>query len=695
MTYGITTARAHLNKLSQEMLYEDDSVLAEDGQPAISFARELENLDPDHGRTKSDRELNWIRYSTRTDMPAFAGRYFLGHATAEEIAGEESFCIWAHGEGVGPDIPASIFPIQRANARWQGVTNRADARVLARMEATGFLNHVAGALRVGDLFLPAYSSPAIVYLETAPGRLSAEYWRYWARTVRNFGFPDPVTGGRIMPFVPGLICDFEETEAGSLQFWPEQAVRDALGKLFLDDGDEGAEDEDTGSRRQPACESLWARKIPSGLSLAPVFSKRWFGSTREAPTHITRVWDCATEDVAGDDPDLSPGEIATLKLITFDVSLNREDTNALDWALQVNAAYRINAPTAAGVYNADGNFAVTDASTAPELLPTPPDQIGLDHLSAETQARYALARQTEVEIRYLPDSHFSNWTPPVGGTVLTGDPIVARPSFTGRYLPPRSGSHLTADEARQIAAGDMQVVSLYQQHADPLGTNRSEFEMSDSSMREAFENAMAFGQPPFTPVYFAIDVDVDGNNWKEEEWRTDPDGTVHKAGPSFRDVLGFYRRIRHVYAEQYITQDGAVPYYIGAYAPVKVLHALYRAGLATHFWQSMSHTFGRPVGMTTGAQGDRWYWLSPGWRAWPHVNLWQIRLATVWPDGATGFWDWPRNKVLADPPFRQDAQAPSWCDINVAWGDPGGWVPEATEMPVLPPDPADGGEAGA
>jgi hypothetical protein len=152
--------------------------------------------------------------------------------------------------------------------------------------------------------------------------------------------------------------------------------------------------------------------------------------------------------------------------------------------------------------------------------------------------------------------------------------------------------------------------------------------------------------------------------------------------------------VRRVYTQDYLTQDGAVPYHIGAYAPIKVMHALYRAGLATHFWQSMAHTFGRPVGLNFGTeQWRRWYCTSPGWRAWPHANLWQIRLAGA---SDTGFWTWPRNAVLTQPPFPQDAQAASWCDINVAWGNPGGWVPDAEvlkgNMPVLPP--ADTGGAG-
>lgn len=705
MSYGITTGRAHLNKL--QMMYQSDAAIPgfTGPNPTPGFAAELDALDT---RTGGHREIDWsvfADYMNSADGPAFAGRYFHGQATAQEVTEDEAFCIWAHGEGNDAEVPDKIFVIQRANARWQAVTTRRDARRLAEMEARATLRRVEEALRVGDLWCHGMAATIVVYLETAPGQLSPQYWRYWARTVLSHQFDHP-TGDKIAPFVPGIICDYVETEPGSGSYWPEAAVRLALGAApYVEtEGDTPPGDgdfEDPGleampfsrSIYQPVCFSLWARNMPEDGDIPALFAIRWLTTAAELTTHFIRVWDCHTQDLP-DDPVLTEAQRNILAIVTIDKMVANLPENALDWTLRP-VDWRINAPQAEGVYGPGGTFEVTESWSSEGELLTPPTQFGLDHLSPATAAVYAQASQTEVEVRLLPDNSYDNGggQPVLSGTDFTHDPLIFLPSFTGRYLPPKPTS-LSAAEVEHIAASGLQIVSLYQQAADPTGTNLPNLRMSDASMRQAFENAMRFGQPPFTPVYFAVDVDVDGNNWKDTEWRTDPDGTVHDDGPSFQAILDFYRRVRRVYTQDYLTQDGAVPYHIGAYAPIKVMHALYRAGLATHFWQSMAHTFGRPVGLNFSTeQWRRWYCTSPGWRAWPHANLWQIRLAGA---SDTGFWTWPRNAVLTQPPFPQDAEAASWCDINVAWGNPGGWVPDAEvlkgNMPVLPP--ADTGGAG-
>ncbi|MFA3919690.1 glycoside hydrolase domain-containing protein [Ruegeria hyattellae] len=700
MRYGITTGRAHLNKL--QMMYEGDAAIPgfAGTNPTPGFAAELDLLDD---KTQGNREINWFvlpPFMTSSDMAAFAGRYFHGHATDDEVAVDEAFCLWAHGEGGDAEVPEKIFPIQRANAKWQAATGR-DARILAKLEAESTLNAIAAALKVGDLI--AQGNTLVVYLETAPGKLSPHYWRHWSKAVMNYGYLDSAES-TAHPFYPGIICDFElygtAPDGVTDTYWPETAVRNALGALATE-GPVGPEPEDGQEDNrpiktwlQPAPISIWARRMPEAAEVVPLMSIGWFSSTTDLPVHFRRVWDCALDTIPTDDPALTDNEIDMLRLVTIDESPPVTDgPDPLDWALRPQKSYQINGPEPEGDYNftrSDGVpnvFWFTDTNIASEDINTPPTQIGLDHLDPASRADYERASDTEVEIRFLQDV-FTARTPREnsdGGTDFEHDPIVHKPTFTGRYLPPRGGPDLSAQEAKDIAAGGLQVVSLYQQAADPLGSADPAHRMRESSMRQAFENAMAVGQPPFTPIYFAVDVDVDGDNWKEAEWLKDDAGNVlSKIGPDFAAVLGFYRTIRRVYFRDYIVQDGALPYYIGAYAPVKVLHAVYRAGLATHFWQSMAHTFGRPVGVPkSGNQADRWFFTSPGLRAWPQANLWQIRLASA---GPTGFWTWPKNAVLAAPPFPQDDEAASWCDINVAWGNPGGWEPASVAIPLLPGD---------
>jgi len=89
-----------------------------------------------------------------------------------------------------------------------------------------------------------------------------------------------------------------------------------------------------------------------------------------------------------------------------------------------------------------------------------------------------------------------------------------------------------------------------------------------------------------------------------------------------------------------------------------VLDTLYRGGLATHFWQAWPPSWAPPVPMPAD-----WGSTASGWRAWPHLNLWQVFLENS-----------RRPAVLADNLAIRTC-APGGVDGNVAWGDPGSWVP--------------------
>lgn len=677
VVFGVTTAKCHLNQL--DGMYPPDPA-----QGVPGFAAELEALD---AKTESNREINnWFvfaPFAVAPGQPAFAGRYFSGQPTKDDVDTHEAFCLWAHGEGGGTDveIPKKIFPIQRANAKWQAATG-SDARTLARLEAKATLDHIVASLRVRDLWIQNSTKPKVVYLEAAPGKLSGHYWRHWANFVLSFEFDDPFEG-RIAPFVPGIICDFEARDPEG-DYWPEEAVRNALGAVGIEDPNGPNHPRDETTKRyllQPDCFSLWARKMPRDAEIVPLFAIEWFNSQTEVPIHFVRVWDGNVDPIPDNDPGLTEDEELHIPLVTLDLVREEITEDMTDYALDVFDFYKIHGP------------APTDANwhNSPIEISTKPNMIGLDHIAGHGQAVYALASQTLVNLHLVPDAN--------RGTDYSAHPIELPPVFTGRYLEPRGNGGMTPQEARGIAAGNLDIVSIYQQAADPTGTNDPPpgepggNRMTDASIRRAFENAMAAGQPAFTPIYFAMDVDVDGENHQPSEWRIIPGeggaaDTVIKDGPSFRAAFDFYRRVRSVYVNDYITKPGAVPYYIGAYGPYKLLHALYRAGLVTHFWLIAAWTFGRPIGTQDNqAASDQWFFTSPGLRAWPHANIWQIRLASA---GTHGFWD--RTDLNNSPPFPgpNDPEIEvSWCDINVAWGNPAGWRPVEQKIPVLPDEPED------
>lgn len=624
------------------------------------FAVELEALDPDHLRTRADREIDWSvlqQHMNSSDTARFAGRFFCGHATTEEIAEEEALCLWAHGEGGDAEIPQKIFPIQRANAKWQAATKR-DAKVLARLEAKATLDTVVAALKVGDLLSP--TGPVVVYLETAPGRLSPYYWRYWAKAVRTYSYADSQTT-RASPFMPGIICDFElvgpGTENPDDHYWPEGAVREALGAVGTlgpigEEPQEGGEDtRPIKTWIQPAPFSMWARKMPDGGQVAPLYSLGWFNKAIDIPTHFRRIWDCAEDELQAQGGGLSEAQTALLKLVTIDESTGEDGDTPLDWALEPNPFYQITAPVPE-----EGN-----ANDARALLMLAPAQTGIDYRNPKSAAVLNCTAGKDIVIPRLPSGYSTLSGDRDFGTDFTQAPIRRRPSFVGRYLAPRleGGGVLTLPEAEDIVAAGMQISSFYQQNADPTDS-------SNTSLRRSFENAMKVQMPAFAPIYFAVDIDVDGTNYD-----------TGAPAPTLQDILTHFRRIRWVYQHQYINQPGAVPYYIGVYGPTKVLHALYRAGLATHFWQLAAATYGQPAEL---ANFGKWFDTSPGWRAWPHLNAWQIRLAG--PDEnlpVTAFN--PLNEI------RDCKDGPGgdiWCDLDVAWGNSGSWVPTKTTIPVLP-----------
>jgi hypothetical protein len=283
-----------------------------------------------------------------------------------------------------------------------------------------------------------------------------------------------------------------------------------------------------------------------------------------------------------------------------------------------------------------------DTATPPPNLPT---QFGVDMQYQRGGAGPATRRraslcigQKEVNIRALPTAidqpgfHLDLGTQFPGANMLHGPA-----SFAARYVRPHI-NHLDKVEAANLFAAGLAVCSIWQ-------TGRV-FVRGTADGTDAFTEAEAIGQPPHTPVYFAVDISVDDP--------LDPN-TV-----PLQQIVDYFSDVRRGY-RLYLAGGGTTPYYVGAYAAANVLDAVYRAGLATHFWQPWPPTWGPPV-----PRPANWDNIAPGWRAWPHLNLWQVLL------------------VNGQQAANNDNQALMACvpggaqgglDCNVAWGDPGSWFP--------------------
>jgi hypothetical protein len=79
--------------------------------------------------------------------------------------------------------------------------------------------------------------------------------------------------------------------------------------------------------------------------------------------------------------------------------------------------------------------------------------------------------------------------------------------FVGRYyrLPHSQYHPLTATEAQALSHGDLKIVSLWESRSDALDHFSHATGVDEGT--SAYRQAMKAGQPPRTPIYFAVDFD--------------------------------------------------------------------------------------------------------------------------------------------------------------------------------------------
>jgi hypothetical protein len=613
VTWGITTSRAHLDTLDPNLFPLD---------PAEPPGREID----------WNKLFDWMwSPPAPPSSPAFAGRYFLGEATDSEANDGTPFCLWAHGEANDIHAPQKIVPIQRADPARQSAKD--DGLDFGRIDAIAIASHLDRCLAVGDLEV-VDTTQILVFLEVADGtQLSIEYWAAWASYLHD-ALLEPArqskrNGTAIPLLLPAVLCAYAfDEDAGT--FLPELAVRETLDTIGPSGyrthchglwarrlvGDPGlanhAWDWSTiGEYRQPRTILGLATPYPTYLHLVPVRYLRWFDSPDGLPVPAGALHD-------------------TLSLLTIEWSASDGDD-------PIGSSFSVRSWSANP----------WDPSGSGDL----PSQLGFDAFSPVTTAAACL-KGAQMSVTRLPY--------PDGGRVDLHFPCALAARYyrgTGEH-----GLPLTADESAALSASGITMVACWQHAsgADPAKgwvtyvtgliapfVHRHGRKDGKTAFTYAADTV---GQPPYTPVYFSIDFPVGdakyfpwGVPYYMSRYESGDPNYVPVATPGLTTIIQYFADVRRGYRD-YLATHPERPYYVGVYCNSTTAAALYRAGLVSHYWQPP--------------------WLP----VFPRLNLWQVGMQDakgVAPDNAP---------LRACNPSGAGAGKPFWADLDVAWGDSGGFL---------------------
>jgi hypothetical protein len=587
----------------------------------------MDALDSDN---LEEGEIDWvaIRAWKGGDAPAFAGRYLLGTPNQQEVDLGYGFCLWAHGEGTDPNTPMTVAPIQRSDPDRQATIGTLGSK-FGGEDALAIATYIQRCADVGDLVLPMGAYVVLVYLEVeADTNLSFDYWATWAHTIEAT-LLNAQPQGLVRPLLPAIACAFEQADLLE-PVWPAEPVQACL-TYPAPPG------------QSPLCHAFWCLTVFDDPEFG-VFVQDFVEGP--IPIRYRRTFDGPGGTPV---PDSTPSAVLqTLEFIAIDEIVDSGDPTqyTLETALWDPAAPP---PLDPAIPWDPAAPPPLDTTSLPPNLPT---QLGIDTAYRREPPTPDSERRTIVQcmatkqivVRRLPAGF---GTLNLGTDVSDTDVPPARPTFAARYLPkpstalPERGhfNGLTRTEAIDLAAAGFEVCSIWQ--LGRVMTNGSDH------AKDAFAAAAEIGQPPYTPVYFAVDLSVGG-------------ATV--GSPPLSQVVTYFHDVRSGYLE-YLADGGTVPYYIGCYAAHNVLDAIYRAGLATHFWQPWPFDWGPPSPIPSD-----WRVRAPGWRAWRHLNFWQVLLE----NGQAELLDL-NAEILGRPPHGPGCTPV--LDFDVAWGDPGSWVP--------------------
>jgi Domain of unknown function (DUF1906) len=607
--YGITTSRAHLDRLDPKVFPLDPS-------------------EPTDTQIDWSQVSQWMQQADPTSGDAlFAGRYFLGTATAAEVDDGAGFCLWAHGEA-GVDAPGWIVPIQRADPVRQAAKGGA-GDAFGKRDATEIGGYLDRCLAVGSLQVIG-TKQILVFLEVADGtELSIEYWAAWANQLHDVMLSNEQllarTDDGTQLLTPAILCAYAWDDATGA-FLPEPNVRAVL-------------DEYGPSGYRTYCDGLWARRLLADPTRGTrTFDWTTIGDYRQprpvlglplpymhhVPVRYLRYLDSV------DVQQIPPGPARdTLSLLTIDLPEDDDHPVAASFSAR---------PWSANPRDPDGSGDL-------------PSQLGFDAFSPVTTAAACL-KGAQVSVTRLPY--------PDGGREALHFPCALAARYyrgTGEH-----GLPLTADESAALSASGITMVACWQ-HATGADATKGWVKYVAGLIapfvnhhgRNDGQTAFAYaadtiGQPPYTPVYFSVDFPVGdptyfpwGDPYYEPLYESGDPKYVPVATPGLTTIVQYFADVRRGYRD-YLATHPETPYYVGVYCNSNTAAALYRAGLVSHYWQ-------------------------PPWKpVFPRLNLWQVGMQGdkgVAPDNAS---------LRACNPSGGGTGKPFWADLDVAWGDSGGFL---------------------
>jgi hypothetical protein len=140
----------------------------------------------------------------------------------------------------------------------------------------------------------------------------------------------------------------------------------------------------------------------------------------------------------------------------------------------------------------------------------------------------------------------------------------ANVDFVARYYSHNSAKNLSASEAKAMSGAGIDIVAVWESAGDHAGFFTRAQGVDDAT--SAHNMAMKVGQPPGTPIYFAVDFDASVAEVNS--------GVI----PYFQGVVAGLTTIGH----------GTQVYTAGVYGSGFVCSKLFGLGLVTHTWRSMS-----------------------------------------------------------------------------------------------------------
>jgi glycoside hydrolase-like protein len=556
-------------------------------------------------------------------------------------------------------------------------------------------DYLETCLTLGELEVPG--DFIYVYLEVDDGvQLSPDYWASWCGVHFNFLFTKDtqiqgVTVPKIvMPFLPGILCSFKEDANNPNKYVLDDGVKACLDKVGS--GPAGARGRcygfwasATGVAAYHASEPQldWSRLTPYEQPLGK--------ATEEVPFLLWRYMER--------DPQNPVPQIGEL---TLDATRETAGTDtARDGMLTVKTPWSPGKPSTIGV------------GKGADLRP----EIGC-----------ILGKQ--INITHLPDVMSNQGA--VQNPAITG-----RASFVLRYYSTeradlqKRAKDISKDEARALSRRGVSIVATWQGkvlYKDvPVYLSTAGHGREDA--RNAFTYAANLDQPAYTPVYFAVDTDVKTSG--------NPTPVNPGQIPTPAQIQRYFEDIQLGYLDYLGDIRNPTPYYTGVYGGRNVLEMCYLKGLATHYWQAWPHTWGEGGPNPALPNIDPWPhangWQVSGQTS-PDVSasdlancrqtsLWFVRMPTNWagtyrlqvdaswsapiPSAATAqdaaaaadlvtpatvtgteAEDAQHRRVMIlefskkvdlhiEVPVAVDAEfserPAAFIDLEVAWGDPGGW----------------------